>query len=72
MADIEEWLGGKFGRDGAKELRVEMVQNFTIGAAAKVWALDDVPAPEKEGTLTGQSLRAASSLYLRSSWIATP
>ena len=53
LADIEEWLGGKFGRDGAKELRAEMVQNFKIGAAAKVWALDDVPPPEKEGTLDG-------------------
>ena len=56
MADIEEWLGGKFGRDGAKELRAEMVQNFKIGAVAKVWALDDVPAPEKEGTLDGAEL----------------
>ena len=56
MADIAEWLGGKFGRDGAKELRAEMVQNFTIGAAAKVWALDDVPPPEKEGTLDGAEM----------------
>ena len=35
--------------DCAKELRAEMVQNFKIGAAAKVWALDDVPPPRKGG-----------------------
>ena len=54
--DIEKWLGGEFGRDGARPLRAEMVKNFKIGAAADVWGLDDVPAEDKEGTLDGPEM----------------
>ena len=56
MTDIDDWLGGEFGRDGAKKLRAGMIENFRLGAAAQVWALDDVPPPEKEGTLDGAEL----------------
>ena len=53
MTDIDQWLGGEYGRDGAKPLRPDMVAIFKVGADDGVWDLDDVPEADKEGTLDG-------------------